>query len=127
MKKQTKAQNNNFKILSIILGCVSVILLGALIYCCTNMKSAEDKEYLALQDHLLNRHIQMMYENGTNVCGMESHSLSKDNDVAVKFWCQKYDTDTHEPIGSKEYHTLYFQHPANIQNGKGGYAEALGD
>ncbi|MBR2766798.1 hypothetical protein IKD67_01800 [Candidatus Saccharibacteria bacterium] len=125
MKKQNT--KNNYKTPCIVLGCVVVALVGALIYCCANIKSAEDKEYLALQDHLLSRFVKLNYQKDNQVCEMESHSLSKDNEVSVRFWCQNYDADTHEPSGSKEYHTLYFQHPSEFAGGKGGYAEALGD
>ena len=124
MKKQ---KSNNYKTATIILGCLLVITLGALIYCGINMKSASDKEYLNLQDHLLNRFVELNYEKENQVCQMESHDLSKDQEVAVKFWCQDYDKDTHEKIGNKQYHTLYFQHPQKIEGGETGYAEALGE
>lgn len=125
MKKQNS--KTNFNTPCIILGCVSVVLLGALIYCFANMKSASDKEYLELQDHLLNRFVELNYQKDNQVCEMESHGLSKDNEVSVRFWCQNYDTNTHKPVGAKEYHTLYFQHPTKFEGGEGGYAEALGD
>lgn len=125
MKKQKS--KINYKTLCMVLGCLAVILAGALIYCGTNMKSAEDKEYLSLQDHLLGRFVELNYQKDNQICKMEGHELSKNNEVSVKFWCQNYDADTHEPVGGKEYHIVYFQHPTEFEGGVGGYAEALGD
>ncbi|MDO4611479.1 MAG: hypothetical protein Q4B34_01300 [Candidatus Saccharibacteria bacterium] len=126
MKKAKAKQDNKYKIINIVFACLIVALAGALVYCGSNMYSAEDKEYLALQDHLLNRHVEMMYEQEDRwqVCEMDSRGISKDNDVYVRFWCQTYDTTTGQPAGETDYRTLYFQHRADAW---GGYAEALGD
>lgn len=121
--KKQKSKNNyaKFNILFAILIVASVITS---VYCGINIKSSADKEYLALQDHLLNRFIQMKFnEEGKRICGMESYGLSKENNVAVKYWCQDYN-ESHEPVGDKAYHTLYFNHPDKEGHG---YAEAVGD
>lgn len=127
MKQQKKT--TNYKTFNIIFGCLMVIMAGALIYCGLNMSSAADREYLALRDHLLSRFIEEKYqqEDQNQVCQMESHGLSKDREVAVRFWCQDYDTETHETTSEKKYHTLYFQRPNLIPGGLTSYAEALGD
>ena len=124
---KNKKQKNNYKTLNIVFGCLMLVMAGILVYCGMNMKSASDQEYLKLQDHLLSRFVELNYQQENQVCGMEKHGLSKDNEVFVRFYCQNYDTDTHEPVGNKEYHTLYFQRPTTIENGTAGYAEALGD
>lgn len=99
----------------------------ALGYCVANIKSDSDKEYLALQDHLLNRFVVLSYQKENQYCQMESHGLSENHEVFVRFWCQNYDGNTNEPVGEKEYHTAYFQRPSTIQGGITGYGEALGD
>lgn len=125
---KNKNNNKNTKIVCTLLGCLSAILLCTTIYGFANMKSASDKEYLALSDHLLGRFIEMDYGKDNRVCEMEKHELSKNNEVSVRFWCQDYDANTHEPVGDKEFHTLYFQHPREFEGGKStGYAEALGE
>ncbi len=131
-KKASKQKNgqhktDRYKILTIIFGCLFIAAFGALIYCGMNMKTEEEKEYLSLEEHLLGRHIEMMYGNEGRLCGLESYGLSQDHEVAARFWCQDYDTETHEPVGDKYYHTLYFQHPKVYDWGYSGYAEALGD
>ncbi len=122
-----KKRNNSYKKINVVFGCLMVIMLGLLVYCGINMKSRSDKEYLNLQDHLLGRFVEINYKKDGQVCKMENHSLSKDYEVSVRFWCQAYDKDTNKLVGDKVYHTLYFQRPSVIDGGVTGYAEALGD
>ncbi len=127
-QKNSQYKTNRYKTLTIIFGCLFIVTFGALVYCGINMKNEEEKEYLALEEHLLGRHIEMMYGRDDRVCGLESYGLSQDHEVAAKFWCQDYSVDTNEPVGDKYYHTLYFQHPKHRpEGGYPGYAEALGD
>ena len=124
---KSKKQKINYKSLNIVFGCLMLIMAGGLAYCSVNMKSASDQEYLKLQDHLLDRFVELNYQQEHQVCEMEKHGLSKNNEIFVKFYCQNYDEITHEPVGDKEYHTLYFQHPTTIDGSMTSYAEALGD
>ena len=123
--KQKTAQKDKYKVPCIVLGSIVVLLSAALAFVSfsTHLENAENKEYIALKDHLLEQHIEMLYGRENRVCQMEKHGLSKDNDLYVRFWCQDYDAESHEPITGKEYNTLYFQHPTD----NGGWAEALGD
>ncbi len=126
-QNSNKHKPNKYRTLNIICGCLFIVMSGALAYCGINMKNEEEKEYLALEEHLLNRHIEMMYGREDRACGLESYGLSQDHEVAARFWCQDYSVDTHEPVGDKYYRTLYFQHPKVYEWGYSGYAEALGD
>ena len=121
MKKQKK----DYKKFNVIFGILMVAMVGVLVYCGLNVKSAADKEYLDLQDHLLGRFIELNYQKEGQVCKMEGHGLSKDFEVSVRFWCQSYDADTDQLTGEREYRTVYFQHPKTIDGGTTGYAEAL--
>ncbi len=123
MKKQKK----NYKKFNVVFGVLMVIMMGVLVYCGINIKSTADKEYLALQSHLLDRFVELNYQKENQICKMESYGLSENNEVSVKFWCQNYDVDTNKLSEEKEYHTLYFQHPTTMENGTTGYAEALGE
>ena len=102
-------------------------MIGVLVYCGMNIKSAADREYLDLQDHLLGRFVELNYQKEGRVCEMEGHGLSGDHEVFIKFWCQNYDAGTDKLVGEREYHTVYFQRPKAIDGGTAGYAEALGE
>ena len=123
----TKKKTQNFKIFNAIICLLFITMLGLLLYCGFNMKTTSDMEFLGLQDHLLNSYIKLRYQEDHRVCEVESHFISDDGDFAVRFWCQDYSNDAHEPNSDKQYHTLYFQKPRVIEGGTTGYAEALGD
>lgn len=121
MKKQN---NKNSKNLNYVFICVALVIAGILGYCSANLKNSYDQEFLNLRKHLLSRFVELKFAKDHQVCEMEKDGLSKDNDVYARFWCQNHDPNTHEPIGEKIYHTLYFQRP---KDSAFGYAEALGD
>ncbi|MDO4611477.1 MAG: hypothetical protein Q4B34_01290 [Candidatus Saccharibacteria bacterium] len=126
MKKAKAKQDNKYKIINAIFACIMIVMAGVMVYCGLNMKTAEEKEYLALQDHL---YTQIVETKGVGKwCEVESHGLSKDNDVYVRFWCYKFNPDTNELTEEKVYNTLYFQKHTVLGDGYStGYAEALGD
>lgn len=129
MKNKKSKKNNKYIKLNIFFGVVIVILLGLSFYLGMNVKTETDKKYLDLSDHLLKRHVDLVYSNETgDYCEATSKGISKDGDVYVKFWCIKYDVNTQEQVSDKTYHTLYFQHPDPIKDPNGiGYAEATTD
>ena len=122
-----KTPQNNYTTINILLGCMMIIMAGALIYCGANIKSTSDKEFLNLRGHLFSRFIKLNYEKDNQLCEVEKYGVSSNNEVYVRFWCQKYDSNTHKPASEKEFNTLYFQHPKTIEGGTTGYAEALGE
>ena len=125
MKKQKDARKK-YTTINIVIGATLAATVGILIYYVTQHNNTSDQEFLNLRDHLLSRFIQLDYGKDNRVCEMVENGLSKDNDIYVKFWCQDYDEDTHEP-SEKVYHTLYFQHPTIINGYPTSYAEALGE
>lgn len=121
-KKHTKPQK-----ITIFFIITTVLFMGLSIYFGLNQKSHEDIEKINLHEHLLNLYVQSTYGGEGKVCESVDNGLSKDGDVYIRFWCQKYNED-HEPITEKDYDTLYFQHYGEaIDRYNGPYAEALGD
>jgi len=151
VKAKTKNKQDRTRIyigVIIILAVAVVGLLGGLIFTATRTaaRTYEEKEYLAVYEHLMSRYPEMKCvaeddvnitavqdEDGkylgvvqdedipdTRTCTMTGYGVSKDGDPYVSYAQQTYDPKTHEKKGEEEHLTVYFQHY------NGHYADALG-
>ena len=125
MKKQKNKKSQTKYPCIIIVLCVAIAcLIGGVIYCGTNMKSYEEREYLDVYEHLLSSYVfrscDELMGNDAYVCQIDSYGVSKDGDPYVKFKATEYNTEGHEPTGKVQMGTIYFDHM-----GPNEYGEAM--
>lgn len=148
-KKSGKDHYESGKMLACLIIVLTILvagLTGGLIYAVAHMKTAEDKEYLAVYEHLMQRYPELrctmedaLYDPDSELgdtvyagmkrdksiqeahtCVMTDYGVSKDGDPYVSYIRYSYNPETHEQKGEGEKLTLYFQHSDDH------YAEALG-
>lgn len=140
-KKSGKDHYESGKMLACLIIVLTILvagLTGGLIYAVAHMKTAEEKEYLVVYEHLMQRYPELKCADGdraamvraeegeeepskyNHVCVMTDYGISKDGDPYVSYVQYKYDKNTHEKIDEGTEITLYFQYRND------GYAEALG-
>lgn len=126
--KKTKIRNKKQSEIIGILSALIIVMILGMVYCIINIKTPEDKERLALHDHLVRSYIEASCRDRIGqeniVCEVDEEGISGDGDLYVKFWYQSYDPEKHTLNSEKEYRTLYFQHRDEALDG---YAEALSE
>lgn len=139
-KKPGKDHYESGKTLACLIIVLTVLvagLTGGLIYAITQMKTAEEREYLAVYEHLMEHYPERKCEIenksqdiaakekgeeflDVRTCVTTDYGISKDGDPYVSYVQYISNPKTHERKDEKKF-TLYFQHRGDY------YTEAVGE